>query len=153
MFQIARRKPTIFIGSGSGSAYPIHVDDVIDLLLIAAVHPNAIGETFNCTPDPSPTWREFLEGYARLTGHQSWFGVPPLLLWPIIQVIARLAPKDSRRRDLPDVLPFSQRYITYKTDKARRLLGWTPKVTLQEGIDGTADWLRERGLLKNEEKE
>lgn len=148
MFKVARRNPTIFVGSGSGSAYPIHVADVIDLLLIAALHPNAVGETFNCTPDPSPTWREYLGGYARLAGHQRWLGIPPLLLWPLIQLAGRLAPASSRQRDLPDLLPFSQRYITYKTDKARRLLGWTLKITLQQGIDGTADWLRERGLLK-----
>lgn len=150
MFRMARRSLTIFIGSGKGSTYPIHVDDVIDLLLIAATHPNAVGETFNCTPDPSPTWREFLGGYARLAGHADgrWLGVPPRLLWPVIQLIARLSPAASRQRDLPALLPFSQRYITYKTDKARRLLGWTPKVSLQQGIDGTAVWLRERGLLK-----
>jgi nucleoside-diphosphate-sugar epimerase len=148
MFKVARRRPTLFVGSGSGSTYPIHIDDLLDLLLIAAVHPNAVGETFNGTPDPSPTWREYLGSFARLAGHQSWLGVPPLLLWPLVQLIGRLSPRSSPMVDLPELLPFSQRYITYSTEKARCLLGWTPKVTLQQGIDGTADWLRERGLLK-----
>ncbi len=150
MFKVARRRPTVFIGDGSGSAYPIHVDDLIDLLLIAAVHPNAPGETFNCTPDPSPTWREYLGAFSRLAGHQRWLGVPPKLLWPFVQLIGRFAPASSPMVDLPALLPFSQGYITYKTDKARRLLGWTPKITLEQGIAATADWLRERGLLKNE---
>jgi nucleoside-diphosphate-sugar epimerase len=149
LFRVARRNPIIFVGNGHGSAYPIHVDDVVDLMLVAATHPNAVGETFNCSPDPSPTWREFLGGYGRLAGHNGrWLGVPIPLLRPIIQLIAMVSPKASRQRDLPEVLPFSQRYITYKTEKARRLLGWTQQVTLQQGIDGTADWLRERGLLR-----
>ena len=152
MFKVARRRPTIFIGDGSGSTYPIHVEDLIDLLLIAAVHPNALGETFNCTPDPSPTWREYLGGFARLAGHQTWLGVPPGLLWPFVQLIGRFAPASSPMTDLRELLPFSQGYITYKTDKARRLLGWTPKITLEQGIAGTSDWLRERGLLTTQEK-
>jgi 2-alkyl-3-oxoalkanoate reductase len=148
MFKVARRSPTIFIGSGSGSCYPIHVEDVVDLILLAATHPNAIGETFNCTPDPSPTWREFLGEYAKLAEHSSWFGIPPFLLVPVAALAGRFAPESSPLRDLPDLVPFSQRYITYSTDKACHLLGWKPKISLKEGIAGCADWLREKGLLK-----
>ena len=59
MFKIARRKPTVFVGNGSGSIPAIHVDDVVDLMTVLAVHPAAASETSNCTPDPSlpgATW-------------------------------------------------------------------------------------------------
>jgi nucleoside-diphosphate-sugar epimerase len=75
MFRLARRKPTIFIGDGSGSAYPIHVDDVVDLMTVLASHDATPGEAFNCTPDPSPTWRDFLGAYSRLAGHDAVAGV------------------------------------------------------------------------------
>ena len=45
MFKIARRKPTVFVGNGSGSIPPIHVDDVVDLMTVLAVHPAAASET------------------------------------------------------------------------------------------------------------
>ena len=33
LFRLARLNPTPFVGSGRGSAFPIHVDDVVDLLV------------------------------------------------------------------------------------------------------------------------
>lgn len=147
MFKVARRKPTIFIGDGSGSCYSIYVDDVVDLTILLATYPNAVGEIFNCTPDPSPTWREFLGAYSRLAGHQSWFGISPLLLRPVALLGGLFAPSNGPLKDLPDLLPFSQRYITYKSTKARDLLDWSPRVSLEEGIARCADWLREKGLL------
>jgi nucleoside-diphosphate-sugar epimerase len=147
MFKLARRRPTIFIGNGSGSCYPIHVTDVVKLLLLVAEHPAAAGETFNCTPDPSPTWREYLGSYSKLAGHQTWLGIPLFLLTPVAQIACKLAPEASPLRDLPDLLPFSQRYLTYKMTRARQLLNWQPEVTLEDGIASCADWLREKHLL------
>jgi nucleoside-diphosphate-sugar epimerase len=144
MYKLASRQPTLFIGTGSGSCYPIHVDDVVDFALLLATHPHAVGEVFNCTPDPSPTWRDFLGGYSRLAGHQSWLGIPPALLMPVAVLGGWFAPESSPLRDLPDLLPFSQRYITYRMAKAAHLLGWQPTVTLEDGIAGCAEWLREK---------
>lgn len=147
MFRWARRRPTIFIGDGSGSCYAVHVDDVVDLTLLLATHPAAVGQTFHCTPDPSPTWRDFLSGYARLAGHETWLGLPPALLWPVAALAGVVAPRSSPLKDLPDLLPFSQRTVTYRMTKARDLLGWSPRVPLEAGIAGCADWLRRSGLL------
>jgi 2-alkyl-3-oxoalkanoate reductase len=147
LFELARRRPTLFLGDGHGSCFPIHVDDVIDLMLILATHPAAAGETFNCTPDPSPTWREFLGEYSALAGHDRWFGIPPWLIRPAAELVGRFAPKDHPLRDLPAILTYGQQRTTYKTDKARELLGWQPKVSLQEGIAGCRDWLGSEGLL------
>lgn len=148
MFKLARRKPTIFIGDGSGSAYPIHVDDVVDLCVVAATHPAAGNQIFNCTPDPSPTWRDYLGAYSRLAGHDQWFGIPvwmARLAAPLIEGVLMLR---GEPKDVPDLLPYSQAMNTYKMDKARELLGWQPKITLDEGIAGCADWLRTKDLLQ-----
>ncbi|MEQ8676077.1 MAG: NAD(P)-dependent oxidoreductase [Aggregatilineales bacterium] len=147
MFKIARRKPTIFIGDGSGSAFPIFVEDVADMVIKLATHENALGEIFNCTPDPSPTWREFLGAYSQLAGHQSWLGVPPILLMPIVYMIALFSPKYSMMKDLPAMLGFLQRRIHYRTDKAINILGWKPQYDLQRGIESCVPYLREKGLL------
>jgi nucleoside-diphosphate-sugar epimerase len=148
LFKLARLNPTPFVGDGRGSTYPIHVDDVVDLLILAAEHPAAAGQVFNCTPDPSSTWREFLGSYARLAGHNHWLALPVLPFALIAGLIGRFASRTSQMHDFPDLVSFFQRRVTYKMEKARDLLGWTPRVDLEMGIASCVPWLREQGLLR-----
>lgn len=145
MFSLAQRG--VWLGDGSGSAYPVYVDDVADLCLLLLTHPAASREAFNCTPDPSPTWREFLGEYAALAGGSRWVGVPRFLLRPLMALLSFTAPANSRNKDLNDLLPFLTNHITYRMDKARDLLDWTPRTSLQDGVANCAPYLREKGLL------
>jgi nucleoside-diphosphate-sugar epimerase len=147
MFRLAKRNPTRWVGDGGGSAHPIYVDDVVDQLLTLAVHPSADGQAFNCTPDPAPTWREFLGAYSQLAGHQNWQAIPPPLMAAFAGVVMLVSPRHSAGRDLPDIAKFSQKRMSFRTDKARALLNWTPQVDLAAGIAHCAPWLREQGLL------
>ncbi|MEZ4666775.1 MAG: NAD(P)-dependent oxidoreductase [Anaerolineae bacterium] len=147
MFKVARRRPTLFPGDGSGSAFPIYVNDVIDLIAVLARHPAAEGEAFNCAPDPAPTWRAFIGSYSHLAGHGRWLALP---VWPI-KLAAPLAELLLKLRgvpqDVPDIIAFGQANVTYSMAKARALLDWQPRVSLTEGIQRCAPWLREQGLL------
>lgn len=147
LFRLARMKPTPFVGDGRGSVFPIYIDDVVDLMITAAQHPAAANQIFNCTPDPSPTWREFMGGYAHLAGHGRWLSIPPAPFYPFAQLVRLLAPRVSMAGDMPDQLGFIQRQIIFRMTKARELLGWTPRVDLDAGIEACAPWLREQGLL------
>jgi nucleoside-diphosphate-sugar epimerase len=148
LFRLAKFKPTPFIGSGSGNAHPIYVDDVVEMMIILATHPAAANETFNCSADPAPTWREFLQGYARLAGHQRWLALPESLFRAFAWFAKRVSSSDSVSHDLPDMLNLLLSSTTYKMTKARELLSWSPTVSLSEGIERCAPWLREKGWLR-----
>jgi nucleoside-diphosphate-sugar epimerase len=148
LFSLARLNPTPWIGSGQGSCFPIYIDDVTDALIAAADHPNADRQVFNVTPSPSVTWREFIGSYSRLAGHANWLPIPAPLLVPVGGIALLLSPPLSDGRDLPDMIRFVQRFITFKNDKARDLLGWQPQIDLLDGIARSADYLREIGLLQ-----
>jgi nucleoside-diphosphate-sugar epimerase len=147
LFKLARLRPTPFVGHGNGSAFPIYVDDVTDMMVVLATHPAAVGEPFHCTPDPSPTWREFLSGYAQLAGHERWLSIPPVVFQLFASVISTFAKPQSQAKALPDLLFMSQQRVTFKMSKARNLLNWKPNVDLETGIQKCAPWLREQGLL------
>ncbi len=147
LFRLAKLNPTPFVGSGRGSAFPIHVDDVVDMLVTAGAHPAAVDQIFNCTPDPAPAWREFIGGYSLLAGHDNWLAIPPRLLLLLAWGVMLLAPPHSMARDMPDQVAFMQREVTYKMAKARDLLGWSPRIDLDAGIASCVPWLREQGLL------
>jgi nucleoside-diphosphate-sugar epimerase len=38
----------------------------------------------------------------------------------------------------------------YSNEKAKRLLGWIPKVSMEEGFRRAVDWYFEQGYLKKE---
>jgi nucleoside-diphosphate-sugar epimerase len=147
LFRLGRIKPTPFIGDGHGSCFPVHVDDVIDHLIHACTHPAALNQTFNCTPDPSPTWRDFIGRYSRLAGHERWLALPVFPFAAITRLVALLSPSVSQSRDARDALGFLQRRMTFRMDKSRDLLGWSPRIDLDSGVVSCAPWLREQGLL------
>jgi nucleoside-diphosphate-sugar epimerase len=148
MFKLGKRNPTPFLGDGHGKAHPIYVDDVVDLMVVLATHPAAVGQAFNCSSDPAPTWRDFLGGYSRLAGHNRWLGIPPVVMRPIAPIIELFLTLQGEPQELPTLVDFLQATKTYKMTKARDLLGWQPKTDLQTGIDQCVPWLREQGLLK-----
>lgn len=148
LFRLARRRPTIWLGDGSGSVYPIFVDDVVDLALHIAIHPAAEGQAFNCAPDPSPTWRQLLGEYARLAGHESWLGVPVILARALAPLIEAGLTLRGTPQDLPLLVEYATSQRTFRMDKARSLLGWQPQVDLPAGVTRCAPYLREVGLLR-----
>jgi nucleoside-diphosphate-sugar epimerase len=147
LFRVARMRPTPFVGDGRGSAFPIHVDDVVDHLIALALHPDADGQAFNCAPDPSPTWREFMRLYMRLAGHERWLALPYPLFKAGAAVIAPFARSNTLPRDLREIIPIFRVQTTYCMEKSRRVLGWQPRISLEDGVAGCAAWLREIGLL------
>lgn len=147
LFRLARIKPTPFIGDGRGSCFPIHVDDVIEQMIVAAGHPAAVNQVFNCTPDPSPTWREFIGRYSRLAGHDRWLPLPAAPFALGTWLLAQFGPRISAGRDAYDALGFVQRRTTFKMNKTRQLLGWQPRIDLEGGVESCAPWLREQGWL------
>lgn len=147
LFRLARLKPTPLIGLGNGTAYPIHLDDVVDMTILLATHPAAVGETFHCTPDPCPTWREFLGAYSRVAGHRLWVPIPPVLLQPVVFFIWLFSPTYSATKEVNALFRLVRNNVTYRMDKARDLLGWQPQISLQDGVQTCVPYLREKGLL------
>lgn len=147
MFRLARIRPVIWIGDGSGSTFPVHVEDVVEMMIVAAAHPAAHNQTFNCVhPDPV-TWRDFLLGYAKLAGHQSWLGIPSTLAAAFARIIAALSLPGSRTKAAPDALSAVLNPRRVDMTKARELLGWQPTIDLQTGIESCIPYLQAKGWL------
>ena len=143
-----RREEVRSIDGGAGLANLVHVDDVVDALIVAAVRPGVAGEAFLVAgPAPVP-WGEYLAALARLCGKPA---PAPLPVWR-----ARLARHIGRVGALvmgrsPHVTTVDLQEMTrctrVSTAKAARLLGWRPRISLADGIARTEPWLRAAGHL------
>lgn len=145
-YRRATKRPFIFVGKGNGAQAVAYVDDVADLAVHAASHPRAVNEAFNCAIDPPPTAKEYVHAYGELTGNKSWLGLPMWLVRPLSWLVVPFAKRYTYARELPHNLAFVNAYVTYPMDKAKRLLGWEPKVDVAEGVRRSIPWLRAQGL-------
>ena len=116
---LAGRDLTIH-GDGSQIRAWTYVDDMVEGLMLALEHPNAVGESFNIGNARSTvTIHELAQRIRRLTGCPGEIVFQPLHY------------TDVELR-IPNV------------EKARRLLGFDAQVDLDEGLERTIAWYRER---------
>jgi nucleoside-diphosphate-sugar epimerase len=142
-FKFAQMKPLLWVGDGSGSMFPIHVEDVADLIALVAIHPAAHNEIFNCVGQV--TWRKYLMQHAQLVDNNTFIGVPV----PLVYMAARLISLIGRGavRSVYEQAHAITRHATIDMRKARDLLGWQPKYTLEQGMETVIPYLREKGWL------
>ena len=107
-------------GDGAQIRAWCYVDDMVEALLLALEHPNAVGESFNVGNARSAlTIYDLALRIKRLTGCSG-----ELVFQPLHYTDVELR--------VPNV------------DKARRLLGFEARVELDEGLGRTIAWYRER---------
>ncbi len=131
------------IGGGRGTAFPIYIDDLVDLLLLCAVHPRAVREVFNAVDDGLITLADYLGGYMRMVPTTRAIRVP---CW-VARLAAALADPFVRRYRLSAVIGQMCGRGQISNRKAKDLLGWSPRVPLEEGLRRSEAWLRAEGIL------
>jgi UDP-glucose 4-epimerase len=118
---LAGRDLTIH-GDGSQIRAWCYVEDMVSALLLALEHPAAVGQTFNVgNPRSAVTIFDLAQRIKRLAGATGEITFQPL----------HYADVELR---IPNV------------EKGRELLGWEPKVELDEGLERTIAWYRAKQL-------
>jgi UDP-glucose 4-epimerase len=118
---LAGRDLTIH-GDGSQIRAWCYVDDMVSALLLCLEHPAAVGHAFNVgNPRSSVTIFDLAQRIRRIAGATSEIVFQPL----------HYADVELR---IPNV------------EKGREVLGWEPRVELDEGLEKTVAWYRQRQL-------
>jgi len=142
MLRLVQRGVPVLFGDGSGHAFPVYVDDVIDLLLLAATSPAAHAEAFNASDAPV-TWAQFFERYGRMCGRR-----PRRIPLPAARLLARANVWFHLGLPLtPYRLRMYVRKLHYPARHAEHLLGWKVRVPFDEGMRRSEEWLRASGKL------
>jgi nucleoside-diphosphate-sugar epimerase len=127
----------------------VYVDDVVSAFFKACARQEAVGEGLIVAGPRACTLRELLAEVKAATG-SSRYGIrlplaPMLGLAAVVEdICAALAvdPPIYRRR-----MDFFHSDSEFDTSRARRVLGWEPKVDLPEGIRRTLEDYRSTGDL------
>ena len=149
MFRMIQRRRMLVLGSGKPCLHLVYIDDLVDGFLLAAARPAAVGEPLIIGGE---TYLPLNDLFALVAAK---LGVPPPRLhfpiWPVwllgaaveaVCVPFKVEPPIYRRR-----VDFFKKSRAFSIEKARRLLGYSPRVGLSEGLDRTIAWYRQQRLL------
>lgn len=118
--QALRRQPITIFGDGSQTRSFCYVSDLVDGLYRLMLSDETM--PVNVGNPREMTIREFAEVIAQMTGCTAGIVYHPL-------------PEDDPKQRRPDI------------SKAKRLLGWSPKVSLEEGLRHTVEYFQQLAEL------
>lgn len=129
----------IFLHLGGGNPIPFtYVDNCAEAIVLAGTRTGIDGEVFNIVDEELPSSRKFLRLYKEnVRGFKSLY-VPHLLSYGFCWLWESYSRRSQGQ--LPPV--FTRREWSafwkrsdYSNAKLKRLLGWSPRVPMQEGLD------------------
>lgn len=106
----------------------VALDNLVDLIVTCVRHPQAAGQTFPVSDGQDPSTTELLQRMGRAMGR-------PTRLIPLPAVCLTLGASLLGKRDVAPRLCGS---LQVDIGKTRRLLGWTPPLTLDQGLQKAA---------------
>jgi nucleoside-diphosphate-sugar epimerase len=149
LFRMVKRGRFVIVGDGRACYHPVYIDNLCDAFELAADTPTARGETFLVADDRYVSWNELVPLLAKTLGVEVRIHHLPLRpVWLAAAVIEGVCwpfgwtpPLFRRRAEM-----FSH-MRAFDISKARRVLGYDPKVSLEEGLRRTGEWYRAHGYL------
>ncbi|MEP6573955.1 MAG: NAD-dependent epimerase/dehydratase family protein [Gemmatimonadota bacterium] len=149
LFQLIARRRFVMIGDGSIYYHMVYVEDLVRGIRLLSERPEAVGQVVIIGGDE---YRSLEQVVALIA---DTLGVPrPRLHLPSgpIQQFGSLCEKLCRPLGItPPIyrrrVDFFTKSRAFSIDKARRLLDYIPRISLEEGIRRTAEWYFEHGDL------
>ena len=128
----------------------VHSTDLVSGILLAGESSVAAGQTYFLGSERPYSWREIGDTTKEVMGKKAFrIRLPE----PLVYAVAATAGLLSSFSEKPSVLNFEkgrdmvQDYWTFDSAKAKRELGYTPVITLPEGIKETVEWYRKNGWM------
>lgn len=123
-----------------------YVDNLADGLLLAGTHPAAPGQTFVLTDDLRLRWRELIDAVIEAFGAR-----PRTLSFPVpvartLGIALDRAFRLARSKKPPPITDYRTALVSrdfhFGCARAKRLLGYRPRVPFEEGLQRTVAWYR-----------
>ncbi len=134
--------------SGRGIFSPVYVDNLVDGLEAVASNEAASGQVFILGDGVGVTTAEFFGHYARMLGRGPVRTLPTPLAEAVAGIAGSVLGALGRETEVSaETMRMLARRGSYSIEKARRVLGFAPKIDLAEGMQRTERWLADRGML------
>jgi nucleoside-diphosphate-sugar epimerase len=136
-------------GSGKITYHPLYIDNLNDAFELAMEKEEALGQTYLIADEEYVSIEDLVKAVARVMGRE--VRIPHFPFWPLYLASflcelackpLRITPPIFRRR-----ADWYRQNRAFSIEKAKKELGYHPKVGLFEGLTRTYQWYLEHGYL------
>lgn len=149
MFKQIKRGFFPLFGGGTNLYHLSYIDDLTDGIILCGEHPNAVGERFILCSNEYGTLKQLSAMIAAELGVKAPSFEPPIgplmLAAKICEGICKplgIDPPLHTRR-----VEFFVKSRAFDNSKAKKLIGYAPKISTKEGVKRTIAWYQENDLL------
>lgn len=145
LFREVEKGRNVYFGNRKRWFSAIYVDDLVDAILLATTHENAIGHGFFVCDGRPITWETYQETMVRVSGKRVRSLDLPEFLVSIAAMggeFATMIDKQPRLFNRQKAKMGAAEAWLCKSDSLRQALGWTSHIDIDEGIRRTFDWYR-----------
>jgi nucleoside-diphosphate-sugar epimerase len=118
-----------YIGNKLGKMNYIHIENVVNALLLCGFHPNAKNQIFNLSDNCSI--EKFIESLSKELGKINFYPTIPSALINFLVKLLKFLPGLPLTKSRIDALRVK---AIYSNEKIERMLGYTSKVDIQSGL-------------------
>lgn len=136
------------IGNGGNFFHTVYIDNLIDALVLCATKKEAVCEDFIIGDEPCLKIKDIMKTiYKVQKRNMPSINVPESLAYflgfvgDFAQTLGLKLPLTTRR------VKFLTQNKKFSIDKAKKILGYKPKVNFHTGIANTYNWYKERNLI------
>jgi len=136
-------------GSGKTFYHPLYIDNLIDASVLAMQSKRGDGETYLIADKEYVEIEKLVRGVAAAL--EVDLKMPHLPVWPVV-AIGHIVEKACKPFGIaPPIFPrrvdWYRQNRAFDISRAKRELGYEPRIGLQEGLRRTAVWYKENGFL------
>jgi nucleoside-diphosphate-sugar epimerase len=149
LFKMVNSGKFYMFGSGESHYHPVYIDNLVDAFELAADSDKKNGECYLIADERSYSKNELVTAIAKTLGIDcKVYHLPFWPLWTAALIVellykpTRIDPPLFRRR-----VDWYMQNRAFSIDKAKRELGYKPRVGLMEGLAKTAEWYGAERLL------
>ena len=144
-----KTKEVKYIGSSSYAMNNIFVGNLVQAAFLALDNPNAVGQVFNLTDGEKVSKKRFITTIAKGMNLPTPFFLP-VPLW-LVKLIASSMEKKALKRgalEAPKITKANIKFLglnlDFSIEKAKRILGYAPAKTFDEGMAETLNWYKNK---------
>lgn len=149
LFRMVKKGRFMMFGSGKAHYHPVYIDNLVDAFELAATAEKGIGEAYLIGDEKYYKLNDLISAIGEALGVKVTIWHLPF--WPLwltalaCEIAYKPFPADPplfRRR-----VDWFRQNRAFSIEKAKRELGYQPKIGLKEGLAHTVEWYRDHGYL------